>query len=913
MEFKFDANQEYQVQAIEAVVNLFNGQPMVEPETKLELGAGLAAVPNDLELTDDDILKNLQAVQKQNGIKEDDGLQFIEKEIETADGKKKVSFPNFSTEMETGTGKTYIYIRTILELNKSYGMRKFIIVVPSIAIREGVLKTLNITKKHFAGLFGNPSYRFYEYDSKSLNQVRQFALGHGVEIMIMTIDSFNKAVKENSKGNVIYRSTDRLQGEIPIHLIQNSRPILILDEPQNMESEKSVEALSMLNPLFALRYSATHKNPYNVVYRLTPFDAYQQGLVKKIEVYSVTRADEANQAYIRLESVQSKKTSITAKVKVHVLQRSGTVKEKVVTLDPGKEKTNLRDLTNLPQYEGFELDEIELSDKSVSFTNGITLHVGEDHGGDRETIFEAQIKETIKRHIKKQKKLKDDGIKILSLFFIDRVDNYRGDNPLIRRLFDEAFNELRDEYPEWKELEADQVQAAYFAQKKKRTGEIELLETTTGKNKADAEAYELIMKDKERLLSFDTLVSFIFSHSALREGWDNPNVFQICTLNQTASNMKKRQEIGRGVRLCVDQDGDRHFERTKNILTVIANESYENYVSQLQAEIEEEYGKEGLPPKPPRAERTTVKFRKKHLLKPEFKELWNRIKHKTLYSVKIDSNALTKDVVAELDTRSIAKPTIQLKRVDVRVIDEGFKPVLKSGAKTLIDLAGRYPLPNLIEKLLHQLENTTPPVRITRKTLTKILKKTKIKEQAVQNPQDFTRILVEILKDKLADHIINGIEYFKLVDFYEQTQINDSEYPVDLFSDLEVWKQYLVPTHEDKNIYDGVEWDSKVEKEFAEGMEERDDVLLYVKLPDWFHIVTPVGNYNPDWAIVMKDEEMDNKPLLYLVKETKGDPKNLRPSELRKTKYAKKHFEGALGVPYEVVKSTVELPGRKAL
>jgi len=621
MEFKFDANQEFQVRAIESVIALLHGQNRIEVNLSFGLGAGFAAVPNHLDLDDEQLLKNLQTVQTQNGINPDKNLEFIEETIETAPGSNAVRFPNFSVEMETGTGKTYVYLRTALELYRYYGLRKFIVVVPSVAIREGVLKTLEITQKHFAELFDNIPYRYYVYDSSNLSHVRQFTLSNSVEVMIMTIDSFNKT------SNVIRQSTDRLQGETPIYLIQATRPVLILDEPQNMESELRVKALSALYPLFALRYSATHRNPYNLIYRLTPYDAYRQGLVKRIEVASVVKEDDANQVFLRLDSISTQKNTITARIAVHKLMANGTVKEQVVTVRPGD---SLQEKTSRPEYAPFVVDEINPGQDIVIFANGSELKRGESQGADKEAIFEAQIRYTIEEHLRKQHRYKNDGIKVLSLFFIDRVDNYAPADGLIRRLFSKAFDGLKTNYSEWKDLNPEEIQAAYFAEKRHRGGVIESIDSVSGRTKEDEAAFNLIMRDKERLLSFAEPVCFIFSHSALREGWDNPNVFQICTLNQTASEIKKRQEVGRGVRLAVNQIGERIHDEGTNVLTVVANESYEKYVETLQQEIEDEYGKEGIPPKPANArKRGVVRLRKEFTLKPEFKELWDKIKHKT--------------------------------------------------------------------------------------------------------------------------------------------------------------------------------------------------------------------------------------------------------------------------------------------
>ena len=579
MEFKFDAEQEYQINAVDAITSLLEGQPHNEIDLTFSL-SGFVAVLNKLDLSEEVLLRNLQAVQEQNGITLDTSLQAIEEHITTAEGEMPVRFPNFSVEMETGTGKTYVYIRTILELFRRYGLRKFIVVVPSVAVREGVLKSLQITQKHFHNLYDNVPYRYYSYDSDNLAQVRQFALSDSIEIMVMTIDSFNKA------SNVINQSTDRLQGETPIRFVQTARPILILDEPQNMESELRIKALSQLYPLLALRYSATHRNPYNLVYRLTPYEAYRQGLVKRIEVASVVQETDANQVFLRLGGITTAKKTLTAQLAVHKLMKDGTVREHVVTIKVGD---SLQEKTGRVEYEGYEISEINSELDMVMFTNGVEIEIGETQGANKEAIFKEQILYTIEEHFHRQIKLRPQGIKVLSLFFIDRVDNYRLPDSIIRRLFTQAFNELKakyaGKYPEWKEITPEQVQGAYFAQKRTKEGGILLEDSTSGESQKDKEAYDLIMKDKERLLSFNEPVSFIFSHSALREGWDNPNVFQICTLNQTVSEMKKRQEVGRGVRLAVNQTGDRVHDEKINVLTVVANESYERYVARLQSEI----------------------------------------------------------------------------------------------------------------------------------------------------------------------------------------------------------------------------------------------------------------------------------------------------------------------------------------
>jgi len=903
MELRFDAAQEYQIRAVESVARLFDGQGKVEASMSYSREAGFLTFPNRLDLTEEDLLSNVQEVQKSNGIPPGQSLACIEQEIDTAGGKEWVRFPNFSIEMETGTGKTYVYVRTALELNKRYGFRRFIIVVPSIAIKEGVLKTFQITQKHFQELYGNLPYKFYAYDSANLTQVRQFSSSPNVEFMVMTLDSFNKAMTEEGKGNVIRRPTDRLQGATPIHIVQASKPILILDEPQNMESEKSVAALGALNPLLALRYSATHKNPYNLVYRLSPAEAYRQGLVKKIEVASVLKESDVNQPYIRVDGVSSKKRTLTALLTVNKLMRGGTVKQSSITVKPG---VDLREKTNLPEYEGFIVDEINLNAHRVTFSNGTEMAVGGSQGADKEAIFDAQIHYTIEEHFRKQRRLRERGIKVLSLFFIDRVENYASMEGIIRRTFVKNFAELRKKYEDWQNFGPDEVQASYFAFIRRKGGLIELEDSVSGESQKDQAAYDLIMKDKERLLSFETKEAFIFSHSALREGWDNPNIFQICTLHQTTSEIRKRQEVGRGVRLAVDQTGERIHDPQVNVLTVVANESYEDYVRKLQEEIVEDYG-EGVefPPKPANARKPTIiRLRKEYVLKPEFKELWGKIKSKTKYYVSIDTDRVIREAVVEIDNLEIKRPRIVVSKAELNIDDEGaFEAFQASTAKTFLDLVGRYPLPNLAEIMAYLLEHTTPPVRLSRKTLVEIFLRTKNKKAALDNPFEFASAVVRVLKEQLADHLVNGIQYEKINQWYEMSELKEA---------IQSWEDYVVPA--ERSVYDKVEFESEIERNFVEGLEKMREVKMYIKLPSWFEVDTPVGKYNPDWAIVWEERDehgdLTGKPLLYLVRETKSTTEldKLRADERRKIKCGKKHFEDALGTSYKVITSPSELP-----
>ncbi|MDE0314787.1 MAG: DEAD/DEAH box helicase [Candidatus Poribacteria bacterium] len=712
----------------------------------------------------------------------------------------------------------------------------------------------------------------------------------------MTLASFNKA------SNVIRQSTERLQGEKPINLIKAARPILILDEPQRMESDLSIESLSSLSPLFALRYSATHRNLYNCVYRLTPYDAYREGLVKQIEVAGVEENANTNLAFVQVKSIQSQKTRVTAKLAVHKLQKNGTVKQTTLTVKKGDD-LGTPNKTNLPEYAGYRVNEIDMSWGYVRFDNGVEVKTSESHGADKSAVFEAQIRYTIEEHFRKQENLKDHHIKILSLFFIDKVDNYATENGIIRQLFDKCFNELKQQnrYAAWREKQPEDVQAAYFAQSRKRTGEIVYEDSKTGEAERDSEAYQLIMKDKERLLSFEEPTCFVFSHSALREGWDSPNVFQICTLNQTASEMKKRQEIGRGVRLAVNQEGKRVHDGKLNVLTVIANESYRNYVNQLQTEVLEEFGNATSAPKPKNArERDIATLKKAMMLTPEFEILWEQIKHKTRYKVNIDTDKLITEVVEALDETDIRLPEIIIERGRL-VVDKKneFEDQHIGEGSFEYRLAGGVNVLKLIE---HRLAYTTPAMKLTRRTLLEILKRTRNQQAALDNPPEFAKIVVDKIRQKIIHQLIDGIKYEKIGEAYEMSQFD---------CELESWKDCMEPAS--RSIYDHVIWDSDVEKQFVKGLERRDDIILYVKLPVFFSVPTPIGNYNPDWAIVKEDRDAHGEPTgkegLYLVRETKSttDSGELRLREEHKINCGTRHFRDALGVDYEVVTSAEEV------
>ncbi len=576
MKLHFDSNQEYQLEAIKAITDIFEGQPLSNGDFEFSISTSGSLLSengfgNNLILSQEQLLANVKAIQQRNSIKE--------KNLE-------LEGMNFSIEMETGTGKTYVYLRTIYELSSIYGFKKFVIVVPSVAIREGVLKNLQITHEHFQSLYDKASVNFDIYDSKKISNLRSFASSNAIQILVINIDSFAK------DENVINRPNDKLTGKKPIEFIQSTKPIVIIDEPQNMETEIRKRAILNLNPLCTLRYSATHTNLYNLMYSLNPVKAYDLGLVKQIEVDSIVSENDFNDSFIQVESISRVGNNITAKIKIDVNSAQG-IKRKSVTAN-GR-KLDLFELSGKNEkYDGLKIYEIDFGNQQIELTNGIILSAGQTQGGMNDEVMRFMIKKTVEEHLRKEKLFKGKGIKILSLFFIDKVKNYRE--------YDANGNSLNGKYAQWFEEiynheilkpifsslifhPVKDLHNGYFSQDNKGR-----VKDTGGETQADDDTYKLIMQEKERLLDLNTPLRFIFSHSALREGWDNPNVFQICTLNETKSEIKKRQEIGRGLRLSVNQSGQRIFDPNINKLTVVANERYEDFAKALQKEIEEDCG-----------------------------------------------------------------------------------------------------------------------------------------------------------------------------------------------------------------------------------------------------------------------------------------------------------------------------------
>ncbi|MFA5829315.1 MAG: DEAD/DEAH box helicase family protein [Candidatus Gracilibacteria bacterium] len=891
MKLKFEANQGYQLEAIQSIVEVFEGQPLesgdfeieIAPTSnQLQIGSELL-VGNRLVIAESEIIKNIHKIQGRNGLEKSkkqmassgfgssgfgsggfggEPAEYLER---LQDGM------HFSVEMETGTGKTYVYLRTIHELYAKYGFKKFIIVVPSIAIKEGVIKNLEITKEHFAMLYNNPEMDFHLYDPRKRGQLKNFSTTNALQILVINIDSFAK------KDNIINQESD---WGVPIEYIKAVRPIVIVDEPQNMETPIRKEAIANLNPLCTLRFSATHKHPYNLLYKLDPVRAYDLGLVKKIEVDSVFSEDAFNEAYLRVLEIKSNKMKITAKVEIDKSDDYG-LQKKAVILRSGDDLYPLSGHREVYK-EGYVLDQINMAEKYVSFTNGKTYYIGQKDEGLLEEIMKYQIIKTIQNHFEKEKKLKDKGIKVLSLFFIDKVANYRSysENGWVKGKFAQWFEEIYKEFqakPQFKgvlEHSADIVHNGYFSQDKKTGAWKDSKDKGDegGSSKDDEQAYELIMKDKERLLDVNTPLRFIFSHSALREGWDNPNVFQICTLNETHSEMKKRQEIGRGLRLPVNQDGERVFDQNINILTVIANESYESFARSLQTEIEEECGVSFTGRIKDKNKRKPILLKKGYELDPNFKDLWEKIKQKTKYDVNYQTAELVKEAAKVLKDIAITKPRISNVRVRLEMNEKGIETQMITSSGQVIE--NNYDL-SLIPDVLGGIQAKT---KLTKTTILDIFNKAGKMTDILVNPQQLMDEGSRIINETLNKMIVDGIKYEKIAGSFYEMQLFENE-------ELEGYLDKLVEVKDQKKtLYDHILVDSSVESQFARDLETREDVKFYFKLPGWFKIKTPMGGYNPDWAIVFENDKR-----IYFVAETKSEGE-IRESEEMKIKCGRKHF-----------------------
>ena len=968
MKLHFEPNLDYQLQAVEAVCDLFRGQEICRTEftvTQHAVGGqqSLAFAENDLgvgnrlALLDDELAKNLGDIQLRHGLPPSGAL---------------VS-GDFTVEMETGTGKTYVYLRTIFELNKRYGFSKFVIVVPSVAIKEGVYKSLQITEEHFKGLYAGVPFDYFVYDSAKLGQVRNFATSPQIQVMVVTAGAINKfgdeaeATAEESdesrrrdkSKNVMYRASEKTGGEKPIDLIRATRPLLIIDEPQSVDGGlegRGKRALDRMNPLCTLRYSATHANKHHMVYRLDAVDAYEQKLVKQIEVAAATVEDAHNKPYVRFVAPVTRGKSVVGATVELDMQTSTGVRRKTVTVQPldSLEQTTgreiYRDLTigqEIRAKKGAELMELRYPGGEVF------LAAGQAHGDvDALAVQREMIRRTIREHLDKELRLRPQGIKVLSLFFIDEVSRYRQyddeGNPVkgdYARIFEEEYRRAA-KLPEYntlfKEVDlthaAEEVHNGYFSIDKKKVGTktVEMMRDTRGDTKADDDTYSLIMRDKEKLLALETPLKFIFSHSALREGWDNPNVFQICALREMASVQQRRQTIGRGLRLCVNQNGERVRGFEVNTLTVVAMESYEQFAENLQKEIEQDTGirfgiveahqfaavavaaadgttaplgfeqskalwehlkaaghidakgkvqdslktalKDGTlaVPEPFAAqldqitavlkklagrleiknadERRQVRTRQAVLHGAEFKSLWDRIKHKTTYRVQFDNEALLATCIqATKDAPPIAKTRLQWRKADLAIGRSGVstkKPATSSAPVTLDE--GDIDLPDILTDLQDKTQ-------LTRRSILRILVESARLDDFKRNPQQFIELAAEIINRAKRLALVDGIKYQRIgtEDYYAQ-QLFETE-------ELSGYLKSMIDAN--KSVHEQVIYQADTERTFAEQLENNEAIKVYAKLPGWFRVSTPLGPYNPDWAVLV---EKDGAERLYFVVETKS-------------------------------------------
>jgi len=975
--FQFDASQPYQLEAIASVVDLFDGQPKdaeklfttlrgaaVLPDSDqaaldIDLTQEVGAVGNSLVLDRDLILANLQRVQDPNG-------------LEVAPSLAGDAL-DFDIEMETGTGKTYVYLRTIFDLAVRYNFTKFVILVPSVAIREGVSMSIRLMREHFETLYKPQGITFDAsiYSGKSAEEVQSFATSTNVQILIMTIDS----IRGNANTRIIHQTRDKLNGLRPIDYLKATHPVVIMDEPQNMESQLSQSAVGELDPVFTLRYSATHKKQRNVVYRLDPVDAHDLGLVKQIVVAEVAQQGADATPYIKLVEVR-REPSWSARLELSCRKADGSLERRVVSVKQHQELSDAR-LTNNPIYEGWRINEMSIEPAYVDLTTHGFLYEGESIGASAGAIYKEMIRETVREHLRKESMLRAKGIKVLSLFFVDKVASYLGDGTNnddadgdFLQWFDEVFVEERAKSARYQELlpqAPSELRRAYFSQIKR--GKTTTFQDSSGTTKADDDAYELIMQDKARLLDENEPVRFIFSHSALREGWDNPNVFQICTLREMGAETERRQTLGRGLRLPVAKTDDgytRVADRGVATLTIVANESYTKFADALQ----KEYKKDGveigvvrkaefskIPLQDANGALTddqfgyqnssavweslksngfidkdgvvTSRFQPNQLgfslnlpvdfiwaepfvielveranigkyVKPvskrqprvlnkqlystsEFEEFWETISQKTTYRVKVERKELIENAIRAIqEAPKIDALRIQVTRAGVKVLRGGAKGQ-ELGTRSA-DLKGSYDLPDIIT----ELQEATS---LTRKTIVDILIGSERLGEFIGNPNDFIAMTKRALQSELAKIVVEGIQYERIAgSVYELRELQrDGEEEKERFLD----QMYKVQ-HTQKTDFDYVVFDSDVERQFAELLDSREDIKLFMKLPAKFKIDTPVGPYNPDWAIIKQEDGEDR---IYMIRETKStlDDSKLRPTELAKIKSAKRHFE-AIGI-----------------
>lgn len=1007
-------HQKFQADAAKAVVDVFAGQPYLTPTYMMDRGSGYIqqSLTDDVdftgwsnqkivpELNDQLILEHLQKIQRANQIAPSSKLEG------------RSAGYNLTIEMETGVGKTYTYIKTMYELNRAYGWSKFIIVVPSIAIREGVYKSFEMTQEHFAEEYGK-KIRFFIYNSSQLTEIDRFASDSSINAMIINSQAFNARGKDARR---IYMKLDEFRSRRPIDIIAKTNPILIIDEPQSVEGKQTKENLKQFHPMLTLRYSATHKSDsiYNMVYRLDAMEAYNKRLVKKIAVKGITETGStATDSYLYLESINLSKSNPTATLQFEVKMASGQPKKKSKIV---REGDNLYDYSNgLEEYKnGFVVSHIDGRDDSVEFINGIKIYAGDVVGAvDEDQLRRIQIRETILSHLQRERQLFYKGIKVLSLFFIDEVANYReydaANQPVNGKyatIFEEEYEDIlsnwqltlgEDDYLRYLQaIPAAKTHAGYFSvdgKGKMINSKLKSKETTSD----DVSAYELIMKNKELLLDRDpkkSPVRFIFSHSALREGWDNPNVFQICTLKQSSSDVRKRQEVGRGLRLCVNQNGERmdvnalgNDVHNVNVLTVIASESYDSFAKGLQTEMAEAvadrpkavtrdlfvdklvkdnqgneflitsdvasaihfdlivngyinklgeltdkyyedkangeikiaeeakdiasgvikiidsiYDSKAMQPENARSNNVELQVDDEKLNSKEFRALWSKINAKSVYVVDFDTDELIRKSIASLDSKlRVAKIYFKVETGAMDSIKS--REDLIAGASFVKEESGSYGVSvavnsNVKYDLIGKLVDETG---LTRKAIIAILQgiQPAVFAQFKDNPEEFISKAAQLINDQKATAIIEHITY----------DVLDEQYGTDIFTDPTVKGKLGVNAMKaKKHLYDHIVYDSSNERDFATDLDTNKDVAVYVKLPDGFYISTPVGHYNPDWAIAFYEGSVKH---IYFVAETKGSMNSmqLRLIEESKIHCAREHFKAISNgnVVYDVVDSYTSL------
>jgi type III restriction enzyme len=973
MKFQFDAHLPHQSTAIQSVLDVFAGSRAGDTRdyaTALqtfdtELFQGVVQTVHGIGnagLKLDGLLTRIRTVQEANGI------EPSMKVVDYYGDKEDRQCPHFSIEMETGTGKTYVYLRTVFELHKNHGFAKFIIVVPSVAIREGTLKTLEMTRDHFRAIYNQVPYDYFVYDSRKLGKVRQFASSNQLQIMVINIDAF----RGKADSRVFTDTRDQLSGHRPADFVASANPIVIIDEPQSVDNTPAAQkAIQSLNPLCTLRYSATHRNPYHLLYQLNPVQAFDQNLVKGIEVSSVVSSGTTSQAdpFLKLDAVELRQGggSIRAKMKI---MKSGSATSSAVLLKRGDDLFS-KSVENEIYSNNWVITEINATAGSeyVEFANGRTLAVGQELGGSNDEILKEQIFETVRCHCERMNQLQPRGIKVLSLFFIDKVANYKvrkdagpAEKGMFAKWFEEAYEKFKAHPVLGRHLThpADQVHDGYFS------GDKSGWKDTSGSTKADTETYELIMKKKEELLSPEVPLQFIFSHSALKEGWDNPNVFQICSLREMGTDTERRQTLGRGLRLARDGEGNVVHEPQVNRLTVICNERFEDYAKALQNDIRQATGIEFGIVKPEafrelvrpeesdpigkveskalweelksreyltakgevtdkftpdkegfvldtsdgfrslrpqiidflrrisftsrvrnKRDRTRIRLNKHVQLTPEFEELWRRISRRTKYAVAFSTaDFITAAVGALKEIPEIPHITITTTK-DKLKLDEGGvhgTTIRESTAKTLVNTK----LPDLLSLLQGE-------TRLTRSTLARILIDSERLGDFIKNPAVFAGWATKAINQVMSSIVEDGVTYEKVDGLiYEQHRFDEED-----AKEITSYASRLYQVqNKDKALHDYIEWESEVEKSFAEALDAREEVKLFFKLPAWFQIPTPVGPYNPDWAIVAGDPDK-----VYLIRETKStlDKGKRRESENLKIKFGKKHFAALSGTPENLV------------